>query len=230
MTKISIIIPILNEADIIEKLLNHLEKNSSKDINSEILIVDGGSTDGSQTKIGRFKNVTLINSKKGRAIQMNAGAKQASGNILYFLHADSFPPLNFDKYILTEIEKGNQAGCFSMKFNNNHLWLKICGWFTQFNWKMCRGGDQSLFVTNSLFNDIGGFNEQFIIYEDNDFIRKLYARNAFVVIKKWITTSARRYKNNGVWELQLHFTVIHLKKLFGASAESLNAYYKKHIT
>lgn len=229
MNKISIIIPILNEAEIIENLLNHLQKNSTENISSEIIIVDGGSTDGSQNKVSKFSNITLINSDKGRAKQMNVGATHAKGNILYFLHADSFPPLFFDSYILKEVEKGNQAGCFAMKFDSKHWWLKIAGWFTQFNWKMCRGGDQSLFVTKSLFNKIGSFNENFSIYEDNDFIRKLYARNAFVVIKKWLITSARRYKNNGMWKLQFHFLIIHLKKLFGASTESLNAYYKKHV-
>ena len=84
MNKISIIIPILNEADIIENLLKHLLQNSSEELISEIIIVDGGSTDGSQKKISGFKNVRLLNSEKGRAVQMNFGAKNAKENILYF--------------------------------------------------------------------------------------------------------------------------------------------------
>jgi rSAM/selenodomain-associated transferase 2 len=229
MNKISIIIPILNEADIIENLLKHLLQNSSAAIISEIIIVDGGSTDGSQKKVSEFKNVKLLNSEKGRAVQMNFGAKNAKGNILYFLHADSFPPKDFDQAILIEIKKGNEAGCFRMQFNSNYWWLKLAGWLTCLNCKACRGGDQSLFITQSLFNNLGGFNENFTIYEDNDFIEKLYAKNKFVIIKKWLTTSARRYNSNGLWKLQYHFLIIHLKKWFGVSAENLNSYYKKHI-
>ncbi|MFD0989968.1 TIGR04283 family arsenosugar biosynthesis glycosyltransferase [Mariniflexile jejuense] len=229
MSKISIIIPILNEAETIEKLLIYLFETASKETNLEIIVVDGGSTDGSKSLVSKFKNVMLLTSEKGRAKQMNLGAKQATGNILYFLHADSFPPKNFDKLITAEIKKGNNAGCFIMKFDSNHLWLKLAGFLTKLPWKICRGGDQSLFVSKSLFNTIGGFDETFVIYEDNDFIGKLYAQNQFVVIQKWLTTSARRYKTNGIWTLQYHFFVIHLKKWCGASAENLNSYYKKHV-
>jgi rSAM/selenodomain-associated transferase 2 len=229
MNNISIIIPILNEAETIVNLLTHLLKNSSQELISEIIVVDGGSNDGSQNMVSQFNNVVLLNSKKGRAIQMNVGAKHATGNIFYFLHADSFPPKDFDYAIINEIKKGNHAGCFAMTFNTRHWWLIIAGWFTQFNYKMCRGGDQSLFVTKALFDSIGGFNESFIIYEDNDFVSKIYKRNKFVVIKKWLTTSARRYNKNGVFKLQYHFFVIYLKKWLGASPKNLNAYYKKHI-
>ena len=163
MNKISIIIPILNEVETIEILLNHLLLNSSKENISEIIIVDGGSTDGSQSIIPKFLNVTLLHSEKGRAKQMNFGAKLATGNILYFLHADSFPPTDFDQAIINEIKKGNQAGCFKMQFNSNHWWLKIASWLTQFNWRACRGGDQSQFITKKLFQEIGGFNESYII-------------------------------------------------------------------
>ena len=229
MNKISIIIPILNEADTIENLLNHLQENISKKNVSEIIIVDGGSTDGSQNNVSKFTNIQLLNSKKGRAIQMNFGAKHATGNILYFLHADSFPPKNFDQLIIDEIEKGNKAGCFRMQFKSNHWWLKLAGWLTQFSWKVCRGGDQSLFVTKSLFEMLGGYNENYIIYEDNDLIEKLYKIKEFVVIKKWIKTSARRYNTNGIWRLQYHFFIIHIKKQLGNSAENLNNYYKKNV-
>jgi glycosyltransferase involved in cell wall biosynthesis len=75
----------------------------------EIIAVDGGSTDGSQEKIRRCPNVALIQSKKGRAIQMNVGAKAATGNILYFLHCD-FTPRHFDRIIDDTVQNGNQAG------------------------------------------------------------------------------------------------------------------------
>lgn len=229
MSNISMIIPVLNEAKTIANLMQYLVDNTSPKNVLEILVIDGGSTDDTKTEISKFQNITFLTSEKGRAKQMNLGAKKASGSVLYFLHADSFPPKNFDNYILNEVKKGHEAGCFIMKFNSNHWWLKIAGFLTKLPWKACRGGDQSLFVSKALFNTIGGFDETFVIYEDNDFISKLYARNQFIVIQKWLTTSARRYKTNGIWTLQYHFLIIHLKRFFGASAETLNSYYKKHI-
>lgn len=173
--------------------------------------------------------IVPLKSEKGRAKQMNYGAKKATGSILYFLHADSFPPKNFDSHIIKEVEKGNLAGCFKMNFNSNHLWLKLAGWFTQFSWRACRGGDQSLFIKTSLFNDIGGFDEHYLIYEDNDFINKLYTKNQFVVIQEWLITSARRYNKYGITKLQYHYWVIYLKKWLGGSPEALYQYYLKHL-
>ncbi|MEN3323065.1 TIGR04283 family arsenosugar biosynthesis glycosyltransferase [Mariniflexile soesokkakense] len=249
MNKISIIIPILNEAENIKNLLNYLLENSSKKNISEIIIVDGGSTDGSIEIIKSFMSgraqsrptndlttpleetkITILNSKKGRAKQMNLGAKHATGNILYFLHADSFPPKNFNQLIIDEVKKGNYAGCFRMQFNCNHWWLKLASWFTQFNWRACRGGDQSQFITKFLFQEIGGFDENYTIYEDNILIDALYKRKQFVVINKKLKTSARLYYKHGVFKVQYHFYIIYLKKWFGASAQELHIYYLKHLS
>lgn len=248
MNKISIIIPILNEAETIGSLLQHLLDNSSMQKVAEIIVVDGGSSDNSQVIIekilsGRAQSrpnksfstplevteLKLINSEKGRAKQMNTGAKSAIGDILYFLHADSFPPKDFDKLIIAEVEKGNVAGCFRMQFDSNHWWLLCASWFTRFNWRASRGGDQSQFITKQLFDDIGGYDESFVIYEDNILIDELYARNQFVVIPKTLKTSARLYKKHGVWKLQYHFGMIYYKRWKGADADELFAYYKKHI-
>lgn len=231
MNKISIIIPVLNEAETIENLLFHLIDCSALNNISEIIVVDGGSTDGTIPIIKNLGlNIKVLNAETGRAKQMNLGASEANGNILYFLHADSFPPNRYDNFILSAIQNGNNAGCFKMKFDSQHWWLKLASWFTQFNWQVCRGGDQSLFITNTLFNTIGGFDENFTIYEDNDFIEKLYKQNQFVVIQEWLTTSARKYTNHGIWTLQFHFWAIHLKKRFGASPQKLHHYYLKHIS
>lgn len=229
MTKISVIIPVLNEVETIGGLLEHLIENSNSNNIADIIVADGGSTDGSQESIQKFKKATLLNSEKGRAKQMNLGAKQATGNILYFLHADSFPPQNFDSLIISEVKKGNTAGCFRLKFDSNHWWLRLASWLTQFSWRACRGGDQSQFITRQLFDEIGGYNEDYIIYEDNILINELYARKQFVVINKKIKTSARLYRKHGVWKLQYHFWTIYVKRWFGATAEDMLAYYKKHI-
>lgn len=233
--RISIIIPVLNEAETIGALLLHLREYAFAKANiSEIIVVDGGSRDGTAEEISAFQNsseitVEFLTSKKGRARQMNAGAAKAKEEILYFLHADSFPPRDYDRFIIEEVTSGHLAGCFKMKFDATHWWLQLAGWFTQFNWRACRGGDQSQFITRELFAEVGGYDERFTIYEDNDLINKLYARNQFVVIQEWLTTSARRYDENGVWKLQYHFFGIYLRKWFGASAEDLHEYYLKNI-
>ena len=247
--RISIIIPILNEAETITRLLQHVVANASVESISEIILVDGGSTDGSQDVIQQFIlnatsngttilqnsagskiDIRLISSEKGRAKQMNSGAQLATGNILYFLHADSFPPKHFDRYIINEVKNGNPAGCFRMQFDSTHWWLRLASWLTQFSWRACRGGDQSQFISRHLFDEIGGYDENYIIYEDNIMINQLFERKQFVVINEKLQTSARRYRKYGVWTLQYHFWMIYIKKWFGADAQELLTYYKRHIS
>ncbi|MFP4845075.1 TIGR04283 family arsenosugar biosynthesis glycosyltransferase [Winogradskyella sp. PE311] len=227
---ISIIIPVLNESATIKELIFYLIDNTSLNSISEIIVVDGGSTDATLAIVKDLNlDIVLINSEKGRAKQMNAGAKIAKGRILYFLHADSFPPNRYDTLILNEVKNGNNAGCFRMQFDSNHWWLRLASWLTQFSWRACRGGDQSQFITKGLFNEIGGYDERYIIYEDNILINELYSRDEFVVINKKLKTSARLYKKHGVWKVQYHFWTIYIRKWFGASAEDLHRYYKKTI-
>lgn len=241
--QISIIIPILNEKAFIGKLLHYLQSVASKKRVLEIIIVDGGSTDGSQEIVKHWSErdlyeankqffgvpVMLLKASKGRAKQMNFGANKASGDILYFLHTDSFPPKYFDVLILNEIQKGHHAGCFRMQFNSNHWWLKLSGWFTKFNWRLCRGGDQSLFVSKHLFDSVGGYDERFVIYEDNVFINELYKRKKFVVINKKLCSSARMYRKHGIWKLQYYYWSLHLRHRLGANAHVLYHYYKKKV-
>ena len=226
---ITIVIPILNEEKNIGKLLQYLLDSSNPENILEIIVVDGGSSDDSKNIVSKFSQITLLNSGKGRAKQMNLGAKHAKGSILYFLHADSFPPKNFDQFIIKKIKKGNNAGCFRMQFNSNHWWLTLASWLTKFNWKVCRGGDQSLFITKNLFEELNGFDENYIMYEDYVIVNELYKRKDFLVINKKLKTSARLYEKHGIFKLQYHYWTIHLKKWLGADAETLYKYYKKHI-
>ena len=233
MNKISIIIPILNEANSIVLLLQHLIDNSSSTSISEIIVVDGGSKDESFKMVSEFlllnNKVVLISSERGRATQMNLGKQKATGTILYFLHADSFPPSDFDQLIINEVEKGNLAGCFKMKFDHQHWWLRLASWLTKFQWRACRGGDQSQYITKILFDEIGGYDERFMIYEDNILINELYKKNQFKVIQKPIITSARLYERKGIWTLQYHFWTIYIKRWMGTSSEDIYRYYNKYI-
>ena len=230
---ISIIIPALNEAENITELLQHLVENSSAKNITDITVVDGGSIDSTRDLVRRFiaedYTVNLQPSKKGRAKQMNTGAKNSKGEILYFLHADSFPPKNFDALIIAEIKKNNLAGCFRMQFDHNHWWLRLASYLTKFSWRASRGGDQSQFITRALFDDIGGFDETFVIYEDNILINELYERKQFVVINKKLISSARLYEEKGIWYLQYHFWTIYVKRWFGADANEIFDYYCKYI-
>ena len=183
---LSIIIPVLNEAENIVSVLSYLTENASVDLINELVIVDGGSKDDTVNLVTTFSkntkfNILVVPSPKGRAKQMNTGFENATGDILYFLHADSYPPKHFDKLIINEVKNGNPAGCFKMKFDSNHWWLKLASWFTKFSWRSCRGGDQSQFITRELFAEIGGFDESYIIYEDNILINELYKRRKFIV-------------------------------------------------
>ena len=226
---ISIIIPILNEENSIAKLLNYLIEILNPEFIKEIIIVDGGSKDRTIEILKKYPSIKIIHSKKGRSIQINTGAKNATSDILYFLHCDTFPPRNFDAEIVNQVQNGNLSGCFKMKFDSNHIVLKVSQWFTQFNFKFCRGGDQSLFIERNLFEKLNGFDENLSIYEDNEFVSRLYKNSKFTVIQKSVTTSARKYLKNGVFKLQFHFFMIHLMHRLKFKNTILQEYYSKNI-
>ena len=225
---ISIIIPTYNEEAIIAQSLKALLTITERSEAVEIIVCDA-STDGTPRILSDFP-VQVCRSAKGRAIQMNTGAMLAKGDILYFLHADTLPPETFISNIRSASSDGKKAGCFRMDFNDSNPIMSLYGWCTQFPLTVCRGGDQSLFIDTSLFHEIGGFVEKLIVMEDINIINRIEQREPFHILENQVTTSARRYHQNGIIRLQLIFGTIHLMYALGCDQETIIRYYKDNIS
>lgn len=225
---ISIIIPTLNEASNLSRLIPHLQQHGRKNLR-EIIVVDGESTDDTLAVAMNSGADQVLTAVQGRAKQMNAGAKAASGNVLYFVHADALPPSSFVKDIVAALEDGFPAGCYRFRFDSSRRILKINAWFTRFDRKMCRGGDQTLFVTRQLFDSLNGFQEDFVIMEDYDFIRRARAENPFKIIPKEVLVSARKYDENSYLRVNLANLYVFTLYRWGASPEYLHKAYLRLI-
>lgn len=225
---ISIIIPTYNEGDQIEETLRKIHSVSQANI-FEIIVVDGGSKDNTISIARDCGAVTILSPKKGRAAQMNNGASIAKGEVLYFLHADSIPPQDFSGYITTALAKGYSSGCFRLRFDQSHWFLNANCWFTRFNVNAVRFGDQSLFVTNDVFNKCGGFNESLLMMEDQEIIHRIKKYGRFTVMNASIITSARKYRDNGIYRMQGIFYRIWLMYYLGYSQEHLLQTHRRLI-
>ncbi|HKJ46384.1 MAG TPA: TIGR04283 family arsenosugar biosynthesis glycosyltransferase [Balneolales bacterium] len=226
---ISIIIPAFNEEKTIGSLLHYLNNDTGHDSIKEVIVVDGQSTDQT-VQIAREGGAKVITAKrKGRARQMNEGALLSSGDYLYFLHADTYPPRTFVSDIKKALQKGYKAGCYRLNFDSTHLLLRFYGWCTRFNIPAFRFGDQSLFIKREFFEEIGRFREDLIVMEDNEIIHRIREKAGFRIIPKSVMTSARKYKNNGFIRLQLIFTLIYVLYHFGIPQEQLVKLYNDFI-
>ena len=225
---ISIIIPTYNEADRIAKTIK-LSCTATGNHETEIIIVDGGSTDGTINIAEQCKATVVKSARRGRAAQMNTGASIAKHEMLYFLHADSVPPTNFTAQILSAYEEGAKSGCFRLAFDYDHWFLKVNAWFTRFDVNAIRFGDQSLFVTKDVFQKSGGFREDLVMMEDQEIIHRLKKFGKFKVLQDVIHTSARKYLDNGVYRMQGIFYRIWGLYYLGYSQEKLSHLHRKLI-
>lgn len=229
LNSISIIIPVYNEANGIGHLVRHLIKYDPEKSVSEIIVVDGGSTDTTRTKAREAGATIMSSDEPGRAVQMNTGAKTASGDILYFLHADSYPPRDYVERILESWHNGFHAGCFRLRFDTRHWLLNLYSWFTRFPFRPFRYGDQSLYIDRDLFYKIDGFRDDLIVMEDNEIIGRITRHTNFRIMDSPVTTSARKYLDNGIIRLQFIFTCVYLMYYLGFSQTTIVRFYKKTV-
>ncbi|MEQ8325153.1 MAG: TIGR04283 family arsenosugar biosynthesis glycosyltransferase [Vicingaceae bacterium] len=226
---ISIVIPTLNEEVELPKTIKSIARLAQDPESLEIIIADGGSVDDT-VDIAKSMNLkTIACGRAQRAFQLNCGAEEAINPILYFLHADSLPPAGFDRKIAQMVQKGAFSGCFTMKFNRNHPFLRFYGWFTRFSPNIFRGGDQSLFVKRSVFLQLGGFKEGMDLMEDYEMISRLRKKGNFKIVKGPVITSSRRYDINGELRLQWIYFCLQMMYRTGYSQLKMRAYYQKNI-
>ena len=229
LATVSIIIPAYNEAAGIGQLLAYLRRATADEPDLEIVVVDGGSTDDTRA-LARQAGATVVRSpRKGRAAQLNYGARQARGEILYFLHADSYPPPGFVADLRRARRQGYGSGCYRLAFDHGHWFLRFSAWCTRLPLLLVRFGDQSLFVQRELFARVGGYREALLVMEDQEIVRRLQAHGPFQVLPRTVTTSARKYLDNGVFRLQAAFTLITGLYWLGVSQPRLVGLYRRLI-
>ncbi|MCB0705697.1 MAG: TIGR04283 family arsenosugar biosynthesis glycosyltransferase [Saprospiraceae bacterium] len=222
----SVIIPTYNEAAHIGKLIKQLLDNSNP-ADVEVLVVDAGSTDGTAEIVSGTRATLIRATKKGRSAQMNQGAQQASGRILYFVHGDTLPPESYRSDIEEAISMGYQMGCYRFRFDSDKRALRFNNYMTRFNVLFSRGGDQSMFISRNDFFALGAFREDYIIMEDFEFlVRAKRNRFSFRIIPKDILVSARKYDNNSYLRVMSANALVFCMYFLGASQETLCKTYK----
>ncbi|UYZ57904.1 TIGR04283 family arsenosugar biosynthesis glycosyltransferase [Hymenobacter latericus] len=226
---VSIIIPAYQEAGAIGALVEYLRQAGGAGPGVEIIVADGQSPDATAAVAAAAGARVLRCPRKGRAAQMNHGARAAQGHILYFLHADSYPPPGFLADIRRAVQQGYGSGCYRLAFDHPHWFLRASAWFTRFDWDAVRFGDQSLFVRRAVFEQAGGFREEMVVLEDQEIIGRLRRFGRFAILPGRVTTSARKYLENGVFRLQSIFFIICVLYRLGVSQPNLKRVYRALI-
>ena len=228
MTSISIIIPVLNEVNTITQTISTAQTAKDKDI--EIIVVDGGSNDGTIELI-KCLNIQIISSLPGRATQMNCGAKIARGKILLFLHGDTLLPSNFDRMLEEILVKPKIiAGAFELSIRGKTKGLRIVE--RMVNWRsrylQMPYGDQGIFLPAKIFQEIGGFPE-IPIMEDFELIRQLKKRGQIAIVPAPVFTSGRRWQKLGILKTTFINQIVIIAYLLGVSPKRLARLYRSHI-
>ena len=220
MIRVSVIIPTLNESDNIVAMLDRL--NLFRMNGHEVIVVDGGSTDET-LKLATSRADKVITSTPGRAQQMNVGANHASGNVLWFLHADTLVPDNAIQLILQVFEnKKNQWGRFDIRLSGKHFLLRIVERLMNLRSRTSgiATGDQGIFVRREVFEAIGGF-VPIPLMEDLEISKRLKRLSYPSCLNEKLITSSRRWEENGVMRTILLMWRLRLAYALGVSPEKL---------
>jgi len=209
---LAIVIPALNEAVNLSRLLPDLARDCP---GAEVVVVDGGSGDDTATVVARQPGPRLLPSARGRAVQMNHGARATGGDPLLFLHADTRLPDGAARAIEQALaEPGVVGGRFDVRFDNDRFLFQIIAWFMNTRSRasgICTG-DQAIFVRRADFEAIGGYPD-IPLMEDIELSRRLKRRGTLCALRLRVTTSARKWEREGplrtiglMWALRfLHF-------------------------
>jgi len=205
MNTLSIIIPTLNEAQYLETTITAIRNHCVSDLKKEIIVVDAGSTDGTQEIASRLgvRVLQIQSAGQGRAFGLNHGARETGGDILFFLDADSIPPLRYDFLIQSALaDKGTVGGAFDFALEGHAFGLRVVEWVNRFRYHLRPRyyGDQGIFVRREVFEKIGGYPSRRIL-EASQFCVMLKKEGRLALIRKPMKTSARRFLNGGIYRV-----------------------------
>jgi rSAM/selenodomain-associated transferase 2 len=219
--RLSIVVPALNEAPGIRAALEALAPLRAR--GHEVIVVDGGSSDGT-AELARGLCDQRLNSARGRAVQMNAGARAASGFALLFLHADTRLPSNADQAVLRSL-KTHLWGRFDVSIEGRQPLLKLvaCAMNLRSRLTGIATGDQAIFVRREAF---AGFPE-IALMEDIAFCKAMKRRGAPACLRERVATSARRWESRGVWRTIFLMWRLRLLYFLGAPPERLARLYDR---
>jgi len=158
---------------------------------------------------------------------MNCGASAACYEILYFIHSDAIPPETFYTDIVGAVSSGYAIGRYRTRFDGGSRWLAINAFFTRFDWFVCYGGDQTMFITKPLFQKINGFNKQMVVMEDYDLVKRARKYSPYKIFKGTTLVSTRKYRNNSWLRVQYANLKVIIMNILGASQGQMLRAYRK---
>ncbi len=222
--RFSIIMPVLNEETTLETQLTHLTKLCASH-DCELLIVDGGSCDRTVAIAEQYGRV--LSAPRGRAMQMNAGAALASGDVFIFLHADTRLPTDALKAIERAFKSPQVVGgAFHLCFNCNRWPYRLVAFFTNLRSRLRTlfTGDQAYFIRATSFKAIGGYPEQ-LLMEDLEIISRLRTIGKVILLPQYVITSARRHEKIGLLRSVLWMWYLRTLYQLGVSPARLQRMY-----
>jgi rSAM/selenodomain-associated transferase 2 len=224
MSKLSIIMPVLDEGEGIAPTLDAL--SDMRALGAEVIVVDGGSRDATIQR-ARLRTDRVLSAPRGRALQMNAGAAKATGDVLLFLHADTRLPRHADLVVLTGLERSGRAwGRFNVKIEGRSPLLLLVGWLMNLRSRLTgiATGDQAIFVRRDTFQAIGGFAE-IPLMEDVALCKRLKGVSRPLCLSERVVTSGRRWEKNGVLNTIVLMWRLRLAYFFGVNPNELARQY-----